>query len=284
VVEPAGVDDPQRRLNQLSRIKVEHVADGAPALGPLTAAEEKCRGVIPPVGLELFPFQILKRLAQHGAPQSANALHNGVRHTTPKRYNPHEIVSLVMSGFDVCLAFTLREEGGYQCVPGDGGNWSGGGREEGQLIGTCHGISAPTLAAWLGPEHAASLTPDYMQALPVSVAGSILGAQYWLPCGGPNLPRGVDLMVFDHAVNAGVRASVLLLQRAVDVAADGYVGPRTRAAVWHANPGALVDFLARMQEAAYRAMPGAPMFLDGWLARLARRRAAAHGRLQGSIP
>lgn len=189
-----------------------------------------------------------------------------------------------MSDFDTCLAFTLAEEGGYQCLPADRGNWSTGVAEHGTLIGTCHGISAPTLAAWLGPDGLIAMTPAYMQALPVSVASAIFGAQYWLPCGGPTLPPGVDLMTFDHAVNAGVHASVRLLQRAVDVTQDGYIGPRTLAALRQATAAALIDFLARLQEQAYRQMPAAPAFLDGWLARLTRRQAAAHGMLARSRP
>lgn len=181
-----------------------------------------------------------------------------------------------MSDFPPCLAFTLAEEGGYQCMQTDPGNWSTGVCNYGTLVGTCRGISAPVLGAWLGPERIDALTPAYMQALPQSIAGSIYGAQYWLPCGGPQLPAGVDLMVFDHAVNAGVRSSVRLLQSAVGAAPDGYMGPQTLAAVRHAAPGVLIDFLARMQDQAYHAMPAAEHFLNGWLARLKRRQTAAH--------
>jgi lysozyme family protein len=186
-----------------------------------------------------------------------------------------------MEKFDACLQFTLREEGGYQSLEDDPGNWSSGRCGEGALIGTCHGISAPVLAAWLGSSGATGLTPAYMRALPRQIAASIFGAQYWLPCAGPQLPVGVDLMVFDHGVNCGVRPSVRLMQAAVGVTADGYVGSQTLAAVRHASAGALIEFLARLQENSYRAMPAADRFLGGWLARLKRRRAAALALLQG---
>lgn len=187
-----------------------------------------------------------------------------------------------MSNFDVCLAFTLQEEGGYQCVHDDPGNWTGGSCGQGTLVGTCYGISAPVLAAWLSA--GSRLTPAVMRALPSEMASAIYGAQYWLPCGGPSLPPGVNLMVFDHAVNCGVRRSVQLLQAAVGVATDGYVGKYTRAAVATMDAAKLIDDLKFRQEDAYRWLPNASQFLTGWLARLQRRQAAAHKLLQESVP
>jgi lysozyme family protein len=185
-----------------------------------------------------------------------------------------------MSDFQPCLAFTLEVEGGYQCNPQDAGNYLSGIRGAGTLIGTCRGISAPTLAGFLGPEGSPLLTEAYMRALPEAVAAAIYGAQYWLPCAGPALAAGVDLMVFDHAVNCGVRRSVRLLQSVLGVTIDGFAGPRTLAAAAAMPPAALIDRLGVVQAAAYRNMPGVADFLDGWLARLQQRRTAAHNLLQ----
>lgn len=188
-----------------------------------------------------------------------------------------------MASFDPCLAFTLTQEGGYQCMISDSGNWSTGVMRQGTLIGTCRGISAPALAEWLGPERIGELTPAYMQALPEATAAAIYGSRYWLPIHGPRLPAGLDLLVFDHAVNAGVRPSSRLLQAAVGVIIDGFIGEVTLAACAHADCAALIDFLAKMQEHAYRGMPMAHLYLDGWLARLERRQAAAHSLLKRSL-
>lgn len=188
-----------------------------------------------------------------------------------------------MSEFDACLAFTLAEEGGYQCDPTDDGNWSTGHCNLGTLVGTCHGIAAPTLATWLGPGRIGELNPAMMQALPRDIAASILGAQYWLPCAGPQLPLGVDLMVFDHAVNCGAHSSVRLLQAALGVAADGFVGPVTLSAAHKAGAAGIIDFLARLQGQHYRSL-NRPQFLTGWLGRLERRQAAAHRLTQGGLP
>jgi lysozyme family protein len=189
-----------------------------------------------------------------------------------------------MGHLQPCLAFTLAAEGGYQCDPLDAGNWSSGVCNVGQLIGTYRGISAPTLVEWYGPGYSLALSPPIMQALPDAVVEAIFGAYFWLPCGCPGLPPGIDLMIFDHAVNCGVRRSVRLLQTAVGVVSDGYVGPLTLAAVQRADAAALIDQMALAQERAYRLTPGAKRFLTGWLARLQRRRAAAHKLLQESVP
>ena len=106
-----------------------------------------------------------------------------------------------------CLAFTLHHEGGYQARPNDRGNWF-----DGRLIGTNRGISAPTLAAWMGQDRAESLTAEDMRALSEGDARAIYAAHYWNPVRGDDLVAGLDLMLFDLAVLAGPRRSVMILQ------------------------------------------------------------------------
>src|SRR4051812_7620320 len=136
--KPALVDHTQRRTGQITRMQAEHVTDIAPTFDPVAAVEKERHRLVVPIAAELLAFEILVRLAQHGRPQIARSLHDGGPHTTPKRYIHHRTVSIGMSDFDACLAFTLREEGGYQCLPADRGNWSTGVIDHGTLIGTCH--------------------------------------------------------------------------------------------------------------------------------------------------
>jgi len=185
-----------------------------------------------------------------------------------------------MGNFQPVLSFALQAEGGYQCAPSDSGNWTGGLCQAGDLVGTCMGISAPALLAWLGPERAASLTAAMMRNLDPGIAQAIYGSDYWIPVRGPELPAGIDLMVFDAAVMSGVRRSVRLLQAALAVVTDGYFGPQTMAGV-QALPGdALIDLLALQHERWLRQAPGAATYLDGWLARLQQRQATAHNLLR----
>lgn len=69
-------------------------------------------------------------------------------------------------------------------------------------------------------------------------AGLIYENHYFRPAGCDQWPAGVDLLVFDAAVNQGVKASIRFLQRAVKVKADGVIGPKTRGAVKSSCRGA----------------------------------------------
>jgi lysozyme family protein len=117
-------------------------------------------------------------------------------------------------GFMPSMAFTAREEGGYTNDPNDPGNWTSGQCGEGVLIGTYGGISAPELIAWLAPHEVHLATASFMKNLPEAERLAIFGAKYWNPIRGNQLLPGVDLLVFDHAVNVGVRGSIKLLQQA----------------------------------------------------------------------
>ncbi|HVE21855.1 MAG TPA: glycosyl hydrolase 108 family protein [Acidocella sp.] len=164
--------------------------------------------------------------------------------------------------FAACVGFTLQCEGGFTASPEDRGNWTGGEIGVGSLRGTNFGLSAASYPHL----DLRDLTPD--------AARAIYRRDYWRPVKGDALPVGLDLMVFDHAVNAGVAASVRLLQAAVEVAVDGDLGPRTLLAVCLASPNDLVAQLSRAQTAFYDASV-APMFRQGLIRRVALRTNAA---------
>lgn len=173
-----------------------------------------------------------------------------------------------------CLAFTLEHEGGYQARPSDTGNWW-----DGKLIGTNHGISAPVLAEWMG-EDGLTLTADMMKALPLSTARAIYAARFWNPLRCDALPAGADLMVFDFGVNAGIGRSARMLQQRLGhiggVTVDGFIGPRTLAAVSRVGASWLVPELGQAQRRFYQGLSGFEEYGRGWLRRTeARQRRAA---------
>lgn len=163
------------------------------------------------------------------------------------------------ASFDAALAFTFQWEGSYSNDPRDPGG------------ATNHGITLKTLADWRGT----ACTPADVQALTQDEAGAIYRARYWDAVQGDSLAPGVDLMVFDHAVNAGPGRSARLLQGAVSTTMDGMIGPATLAAASAVDPTVLVDRLAAAQEVSYRATPNFDVYGRGWLNRLAARKAAA---------
>jgi lysozyme family protein len=172
-----------------------------------------------------------------------------------------------MTRFAPCLAFTLKEEGGFVDDPRDPGG------------ATNMGITLATLRLWRDD---AGLGAEALRALTHEAAAGIYGAHYWnrMRCDG--LPAGVDLMVFDFGVNAGAGRAALLLQDIVGAAADGFIGAGTLRLVARNEPAALTERLAARQEAHYRALPGFATFGRGWLARTARRQATALGMARGA--
>jgi lysozyme family protein len=180
-----------------------------------------------------------------------------------------------------CLAFTLLYEGGYQDRSDDRGNFF-----DGRLIGTNFGISAPTLAAWLGPERAESLSAADMRALTVPEARAIYAANYWNVVQGDHLPAGIDLVLFDFAVLAGPRRSVSIVQAQLSrllgtVAVDGFMGPRTRGAIARMTPGALIPHTIEAQRMFLRGLAAAQRN-PGWFKRLDARAQTARKMAGGN--
>ena len=83
-----------------------------------------------------------------------------------------------------------------------------------------------------------------------------------------DLPRGVDLAVFDFGVNAGPATAVKALQRAIGTMPDGAVGPFTLRAAQAAEPQALVGAICQARLEFYRALPGFARFGRGWTSRV----------------
>jgi lysozyme family protein len=157
------------------------------------------------------------------------------------------------ASWPLAIEFTLTEEGGLTDDPGDSGGL------------TNFGISQAAF-------------PDVdIRNLTRDGAEAIYRSEYWARVQGddPRMPTGVDLMVFDMAVNAGVKTSVMMLQRCLGVEADGDVGEVTLEAAACAVPARLIVALGAAQLAFYQNLPGWAEFGRGWGGRVARRQAAA---------
>lgn len=130
---------------------------------------------------------------------------------------------------------------------------------------TKHGITLATLSAWRG--HAC--TQADVQALTGAEASAIRRAGYWNKVQGDQLPAGLDLMVYDAAINMGPGAAVRALQDALGITPDGVIGPVTLLGVHtFPDPLGLIEKLRARRAALYRAMSGFPTFGVGWLRRL----------------
>lgn len=121
--------------------------------------------------------------------------------------------------FAACLAIVLEQEGGYADNPVDPGG------------ATKFGITRATLAAWRNVAPASALPKSEVAGLGRDEAAAIYRARYWDRCNAGALPPGLDLALFDFAVNSGPDRAVRTLQHLIGTEPDGIVGPRTLDAV-----------------------------------------------------
>jgi len=87
------------------------------------------------------------------------------------------------------------------------------------------GVTQTAYEAWVkhpvGERIMRDLTVDHVRAL--------YKAQYWDVVKGDQLPAGIDLCVFDFAVDASPRRAARYLQRLLSTTPDGIIGPVTLA-------------------------------------------------------
>lgn len=166
--------------------------------------------------------------------------------------------------FAARLAFTLHEEGGYVDDPEDTGGI------------TDFGITLCNWRAFMGDPEADG---NDLRKLTPGQKSAFYGAMYWNPVRGDDLPPALDLMTFDHGVNAGTARSAMLLQQALGVPQDGHIGSQTLAVAHRAVRSVVLDTLAHLQETFYRTRPAFGHFGAGWLARLGRRTRTARALL-----
>ena len=167
--------------------------------------------------------------------------------------------------FARCLDLILGHEGGYVDHPDDPGG------------ATNMGITHATLAAWRG----APVSRDDVRAMGRDEAGEIYRANYWNALNCDALPKGVDLVLFDFGVNAGVGRAAKLLQGIVGVTRDGQVGPITLAATRAMDAVHVVDAFSEGRMDHYRALHHWPTFGKGWSRRTREVRETALAMIAG---
>ncbi|MDR1304478.1 MAG: hypothetical protein LBK76_04560 [Verrucomicrobiales bacterium] len=110
----------------------------------------------------------------------------------------------------------------------------------------------------------AALTRDRARRIYAQEYGSSIGA---------TLPVPLNWVMFDAEVNMGCLGACRCLQRAIDVDADGVIGPVTRAALQRVEPRATAARLIMERERRYKEIAWTnstqDRFLPGWLNRVA---------------
>lgn len=179
--------------------------------------------------------------------------------------------------FTHAIAFVLDKEGGYVNDPTDKGGE------------TKYGISDLRDGIKDGmTDIDGDKKPDVsIKDLTLDQASQIYYRDYWYPAYCNNWPDGISLIVFDSAVQHGVKKALQLLQDAAGVTADGIVGPKTTAAVVGADPEwLLARYLlrrARYYADIIKSNSSQGKYLNGWFNRLDSVNAAAWEVVGGSI-
>ena len=151
--------------------------------------------------------------------------------------------------FDEAFTQLLGHEGGYSDHKADPGGATMWGVTE--RVARANGYQGP------------------MRDLPVSLAKQIYRAAYWDAVRADELPAVARYSVFDSAVNSGVSQSVKWLQRALGVADDGALGPKTLAAAKAADGYALKSKMLGTRLQFMADLPTWPSFGRGWARRVA---------------
>lgn len=113
----------------------------------------------------------------------------------------------------------------------------------------------------VGEKEMRNLTPEKVEPL--------YKRKYWDACRCDDLPLGVDYVVFDFAVNAGVGRSAKTLQSVVGATPDGAIGPKTITAVYSYPPEEVVSKFSVEKVRFYESLPTFATFGKGWLNRVA---------------
>jgi lysozyme family protein len=108
-----------------------------------------------------------------------------------------------------------------------------------------------------------------IEAMSIDECKLLYREYYWDALRADDLPPAIRYHVFDGAVNSGVGQSVRWLQRAVDVADDGDLGPVTLAAVLAADPLKTILRYNSRRLQFMRRLTNWPAAGRGWAGRIA---------------
>lgn len=158
--------------------------------------------------------------------------------------------------FSKAFRKTIAAEGGFSQHPLDPGG------------ATMKGVTLKTYSAHLGRQ----ATVEELKAIPEEHLLAIYGQGYWDKCRCDDLPSGLDVCVFDWAVNSGPGRAVMALQELAGAKPDGAVGPKTLAAVtsWEAyyGPKTCIAMYQNERMEYLEDLPTFKVFGTGWTKRV----------------
>ena len=143
------------------------------------------------------------------------------------------------------------------------GNFSNHPKDPGGM--TNLGVTQRVWEEWVGHP----VSEKEMRALTPAIVAPMYKKKYWDKVHGDDLPSGVDLAVFDFAVNSGPGRAAKMLQRVLGVAEDGAIGPQTLAKAVSIDSSKLIADYNAARLAFLQALPTWATFGNGWGRRVA---------------
>lgn len=170
--------------------------------------------------------------------------------------------------FAPSLALILAHEGGYVDHPLDPGG------------ATNRGVTRATLAAHRGRP----VTKAEVRALGEAEAGAIYRARYWDVVRADELPAGLDLVVFDAAVNSGPSRAVKWLQAELGLEATGVMDEPLLKAARLVPARALIGRYTARRLGFLRRLSTWSAFGRGWTRRVLKTETRALGLTGPAAP
>jgi len=154
--------------------------------------------------------------------------------------------------FSEALEIILHHEGGYVNHPKDPGGE------------TNLGVTKRVYEDFGGEKEMKDLTKEDVEP--------IYKKNYWDRVKGDDLPEGLDLCIFDFAVNAGPGRAAKFIQRLVNTTVDGGIGPNTlgkiKEYVDHYGVNQTIESYALMRQNYYESLSNFDTFGKGWTRRV----------------
>ena len=151
--------------------------------------------------------------------------------------------------FDTAFERLIGHEGGYVDHPNDPGG------------ATRYGVTEHVARAYGYTGH--------MKEFPLDLAKKIYRTTYWDAVRADDCPAALRFDLFDAAVNSGPAQAVKWIQRAVGVADDGKIGPKTLLALKMADGPATAARFNGHRLAFLASLPTWATFGKGWARRIA---------------
>lgn len=164
--------------------------------------------------------------------------------------------------FKACLAEVLKHEGGWADNPKDPGG------------ATMKGVTLANFRKYVKP----NATKEDLRKITNAQIQTVYRRFYWDAVNGAELPDGIDMAVFDFAVNSGPSRAAQYLQKVVGVNQDGKIGPATIKSSRDMLPAAVISRLCDERLAFMKRAKGSagaskgkllwPTFGKGWQKRV----------------